>query len=287
MTQIRLPISNRIKLLAPAVVAALALPFGAAEAQQPPPTLVEAGVWVNDTGDGAVEIYVCHDKASRLCGRIVWLKEPLNAQGQPKHDRYNPNESMRNRPICGLPVLGNLARDSEGGFDSGWIYDPKAGKSYSAAIRLAAQDRLVVTGYLGMKFMGKSFTWTRAPANLQRCEGAPGTQPISTGAKPAAKPVTTPGSASAAATPPKPKQQSGTSAASAGSAPATTKTTATAGSPAKATSATAAAPKPKPAQKPVKAVAGSGSDAPAPQPSAKPAPKPVQEADTATSWSGQ
>src|SRR5262249_45678105 len=151
-------------------------------------TLQEAGIWVNDTGDGAVEIYVCQDKANRLCGRIVWLKEPLNAEGVPKHDRYNPKPEMQNRPICGLPVLGNLARDSEGGFGSGWIYDPKAGKSYSAAIRLSARDRLVVTGYLGLKFMGKSFTWTRAPVNQPRCDGVPGAQPIST--KPAAKPAT-------------------------------------------------------------------------------------------------
>ena len=32
---------------------------------------------------------------------------------------------------------------------------------------------LTVTGYLGMKMLGKSFTWTRAPDDLPRCEGAP------------------------------------------------------------------------------------------------------------------
>jgi uncharacterized protein (DUF2147 family) len=298
MTQRTHPIFRPIRQLAPAVITALALASGAAKAQQPSPTLQEAGVWVNDLGDGAVEIYICQDKANRLCGRIVWLKEPLNAQGVPKHDRYNPNQAMQNRPICGLPVLGNLARDSGGGFDSGWIYDPKAGKSYDAAIRLSQRDQLVVTGYLGMKFMGKSFTWTRAPADLPRCNGTPPAQPINNGA---AKPATPPGGAAASAAPPKAAVKPATSATAAAApsgaaatkpastvkAATTSKTTAaktttaaqattakTASAKAATTSAkattgakpttaktttTAAVPKPKPAQKPADDVANANS----------------------------
>lgn len=142
-----------------------------AQGLNPPPA--ETGIWIDDTGAGAVEIYVCQDRADRLCGRIVWLKDPLGSEGGPKRDRYNPNASMQQRAICGLPVLGNLASVPEGGFDGGWIYDPKVGKSYSAAIQLSGPDKLVVTGYLAMKLMGKSFTWTRAPAEVARCEGAP------------------------------------------------------------------------------------------------------------------
>ena len=57
----------------------------------------------------------------------------------------------------------------DGNFDGGWIYDPKAGKSYSVALHLAEPDQLVVTGYLGVKMMGKSFTWSRASPYLLRC----------------------------------------------------------------------------------------------------------------------
>jgi uncharacterized protein (DUF2147 family) len=263
----------------------------AAEAQQPAPALQEAGVWLNDLGDGAVEIYVCQDKASRLCGRIVWLKEPLNAQGQPKRDRFNPKEAMQNRPICGLPVLGNLARVSEGGFDSGWIYDPKAGKSYDAAIRLAQRDQLVVTGYLGMKFMGKSFTWTRAPADLPRCDGS-SPQPINNGG--AAKPTTPPGASAAApqkATKPAAAlapTTAATGAASGGTKPASTAkapaatttskttaaktTTAPPGSATKTTTAKAAAAPAKATAKPATATAKATTAAAAPKP--KPAQKP-------------
>ncbi len=62
---------------------------------------------------------------------------------------------------------------SGGEFDGGWIYDPKVGKSYSSALRLSGNDQLTVTGYLGVKMLGKSFTWRRAPSDLPRCEGAP------------------------------------------------------------------------------------------------------------------
>ena len=66
------------------------------------------GLWYDDTGDGAVEVRPCGDK---LCGYIVWLKEPVSTKtGQPKVDAYNPEPSKRARSICGLQVLGNLER---------------------------------------------------------------------------------------------------------------------------------------------------------------------------------
>jgi uncharacterized protein (DUF2147 family) len=167
---------------------------------------LETGVWVDDSGAGAVEIYVCADRADRLCGRIVWLKEPLNAQGVPKRDKYNPAESMQMRPICGLPVLGNLEKVSEGGFDNGWIYDPKVGKSYSAAVQLASQDRLTVTGYVGLKFLSKTFAWTRAPADLVRCDSASSASLIK-GAKPAAPAAQKPPTTAAAPEPSAPKAE--------------------------------------------------------------------------------
>lgn len=131
----------------------------------------ELGLWYDDSGDGAVEIYICADDPNRLCGRIVWLREPLTDEGVPKRDRYNPKPELQDRSICGLPVIGNLALMTDGTFDGGWIYDPKAGKSYSVALQLAQPDQLVVTGYLGVKMMGRSFTWQRANGDIERCEG--------------------------------------------------------------------------------------------------------------------
>jgi uncharacterized protein (DUF2147 family) len=126
----------------------------------------EAGIWYDDTGKGAVRIEQCENK---LCGKIYWLKETVNAEGKPLIDRHNPNESQRTRPICGLQVVGGLASMADGEWDAGWIYDPKEGKSYSVAMKLDGPDTLKVTGYLVMKLMGRTLTWTRAPADLPSC----------------------------------------------------------------------------------------------------------------------
>jgi uncharacterized protein (DUF2147 family) len=132
------------------------------------------GVWINHTGKGAVEIRPCGDSGAsskRLCGFIVWLKEPNDKRGNPLTDGYNQDRAKRGRPICGLPVLGSLQR-VQGGWDNGWVYDPEQGSSFDAAIQLAARDRLVLTGYKGVKFFSKSFTWRRAPSDLPRCDRA-------------------------------------------------------------------------------------------------------------------
>ena len=134
----------------------------------------EQGLWYNDSGKGAVEIRPCGTNgrdANKLCGFIVWLKNPNGKNGQPLTDGYNSDPSKRHRPICGLPVLGSLQRVSEGGYDNGWVYDPEQGQAFDAAIQLHSADRLILTGYKGVKFFSKSFVWKRAPADLPRCTG--------------------------------------------------------------------------------------------------------------------
>ncbi len=140
--------------------------FVSAQAQQA--QLAEAGIWYDDTGRGAVELVPCGQK---LCGRIVWLKEEVNAEGKPLVDRYNPNPARRTTPICGLQVVGDAQKLSDGTWDQGWIYDPKTGSSYNVALSLQKPDQLKVTGYKGIKLLSKSFMWTRAPADLPRCAG--------------------------------------------------------------------------------------------------------------------
>lgn len=124
------------------------------------------GTWLDDTGQGAIEIAPCGDM---LCGRIVWLKEPTAETGAPLTDELNPDPRRRQHPICGLQIIGNLEQQPNGAWDKGWIYDPKEGKSYDVEIRLRDPDRLQVKGYLGVKFLSETFIWQRAPAELPRC----------------------------------------------------------------------------------------------------------------------
>jgi uncharacterized protein (DUF2147 family) len=178
--------SSRVTQLAAFLWAATVWPVALAAAPK------EAGVWYDDTAQGAIEILQCGDK---LCGRIVWLQEPLNDAGQPKMDRNNPKAENRNRPICGLQILGGLEK-VEGGWDAGWIYDPKQGAAFDLALQLVGKDQLQITGYKGIKLLSKTFMWRRAPADLPRCDpaleqqtGAPPAEKKAKVAKPAEKPA--------------------------------------------------------------------------------------------------
>ena len=75
-------------------------------------------------------------------------------------------------PVCGLQVIGDLKRIGATAWDAGWIYDPKEGKSYDVEIKPRGPDKLVVTGYLGVKFLSESFVWTRASATTPKCQVA-------------------------------------------------------------------------------------------------------------------
>ena len=149
----------------PAAVTETAAQTGSVNSVTPPqPSPV--GVWFDDTGQGAIEIAPCGE---RLCGRIVWLKEPTKENGKPLTDELNPDPNRRQRPICGLQIIGDLKVQPNGTWDKGWIYDPKEGKSYDVELQLRAPDRLQVKGYLGVKFLSESFIWQRAPEGLPRC----------------------------------------------------------------------------------------------------------------------
>ena len=170
----------------------------------------EAGVWIDDTGKGAVKVEPC---GAKLCGTIVWLRDPLNTKGEPLTDKHNPDAGKQKRAICGLSMMGDLQALPEGGFDGGWIYDPKEGKSYSVAVTLAGPNQLHVTGYLGLKLLGKSFIWTRATEPLPSCNVAPAATPDA--APPAPAKVTGTGGAAGAAKPVATKEASGQKAGSA------------------------------------------------------------------------
>ena len=162
---------SRLALSAGAGLLAIAVPTASIAAG----TAEEIGLWYDDTGEGAVRIEPC---GNSLCGKIVWLKDPAHDDGTPLIDRHNPDASKQKRTICGLQILGDLKPSPEGGFDGGWVYDPKDGKSYSLAISLGGKDVLNITGYLGVKFLGQTMKWTRSKTELPSCVAQPTAAPV-------------------------------------------------------------------------------------------------------------
>ncbi len=105
------------------------------------------GVWLDHTGRGAVEITQCGEA---VCGKVVWVADAKNSEG------------------CGLEILGDVKPMGDGTYDEGWIYDPDRDAKFS--VELVPQgNKLSVHGYKGIKMLGETFVWTRAPADLGRC----------------------------------------------------------------------------------------------------------------------
>jgi uncharacterized protein (DUF2147 family) len=147
-------VSDEKIALRAAVLAIGVLPLGALKVSAADVT----GTWIDHTGQGAVEIRACGEL---MCGRVVWLKNPTH-------------RSRSGRPICGAQILGNLRRGETNTWSSGWIYNPEDEERFSAEIKLQNDNTLLVTGYLGIKLLGETFTWKRAPGDLQRCNTAGG-----------------------------------------------------------------------------------------------------------------
>ncbi len=131
------------------------------------------GVWINDTGRGAIEIKPC---GNALCGHVVWVKDASDADG------------------CGRQIIGDVTRSSDAMWGEGWIYSPEKKKKYNVELTPQADGTLKVKGFAGISFLSKTMIWTKAPADLQRCGGetTAAATPAPAEAAPAPAPVTPP-----------------------------------------------------------------------------------------------
>jgi len=117
------------------------------------------GVWQPSEGTAYVKI----DKiGNKYYGRIVWLKEPLNEDGEPKTDVNNPDESLRETPLKGYRILKDFVWDeTEKIWVDGTIYDPKNGTTYNCKIELTEDNKIEVRGFVGTAVFGRTDVWTR------------------------------------------------------------------------------------------------------------------------------
>ncbi len=115
------------------------------------------GQWYTTDKGAIVEIYQCGDK---ICGKIIWLKEPNKENGTPKTDENNPDNKKHNDPIIGLNMLKGFVANGNNKWEDGEIYDPKNGKTYACNMELDGEV-LEVRGYVGISLFGRTEKWTR------------------------------------------------------------------------------------------------------------------------------
>ncbi len=118
------------------------------------------GIWFTEDKDAKIEIFKEGDSYS---GKIIWLKEPKNAEGNDKTDRHNPDEAQKKRKIIGMKMMWDFVYDEDNIWEDGEIYDAKSGKTYSCKMTLSKDgNTLEVRGYVGFSMFGRTSVWTRA-----------------------------------------------------------------------------------------------------------------------------
>lgn len=114
------------------------------------------GVWLTESKKAHVEIYDCDTK---LCGKIVWLMEPNDDNGNPKLDKHNPNKAKQSAPLMGSMMISGMVRASSSMWKDGEIYDAEDGKAYASKMKIKDDKTLEVSGCVF--FFCKTQIWLR------------------------------------------------------------------------------------------------------------------------------
>jgi uncharacterized protein (DUF2147 family) len=117
------------------------------------------GTWLTQGGSSRIRIADC---GGALCGTIVWLKEPNDAEtGKPKTDKNNSDAAKRNRPLLGVQIVLGM---KPAGADkwTGQVYNAEDGKTYSGNLTFTGGNSLQLQGCALGGLICKGQTWTKA-----------------------------------------------------------------------------------------------------------------------------
>jgi uncharacterized protein (DUF2147 family) len=121
-----------------------------------------SGVWLTNTGDAQIRMTKCAHNGADMCGTIIWLQQPRNANGQPLTDEKNPDPAKRMHPLVGTMIAIDFRPTSDDPDRLvGHFYNAEDGQTYNGSIVARAPDALAVTGCL-LVFC-QTQIWTRVP----------------------------------------------------------------------------------------------------------------------------
>ncbi|MFT6834092.1 MAG: hypothetical protein ACJA0H_000118 [Francisellaceae bacterium] len=142
-------------------VALTCLTLGIAYAEQQPCCQANGfeGYWISPTDD-IIQVKACEGGIA-ICAYIAWTEDD-------GFDEANPDESLRNRRICGLEILKLKAFD-DGVWKKGTVYDPLLGMEYKATLKLK-EGELYVRGYIVAEVFGETEVWSPVKNFNKTCE---------------------------------------------------------------------------------------------------------------------
>jgi len=116
-----------------------------------------SGTWLVEDGRARVRLERCGPVRDRICGYIVWMKDPLDVRGQPYRDGQNPDPDKRARALLGHQLLMGLQATPDGRF-AGDIYNAEDGRFYSVSLWRDSSDTLKLKGCL-IGLLCQTQTW--------------------------------------------------------------------------------------------------------------------------------
>lgn len=139
-------------------------------AQKENPGDMILGNWQPSNGRSVINIYKGNpdngEDPNKYYGKVVWLLEPNDENGNPRTDVNNPDESRRQDPLKGMVNLKDLEfvgdkKNLE--WDNGTIYDPNNGSDYSFYVEIDRKNENLLNGrgYIGVSLFGRTDTWKR------------------------------------------------------------------------------------------------------------------------------
>lgn len=75
-----------------------------------------SGTWLVEDGRARIRLERCGPSRDRICGFIVWMKEPADKRGQPYRDSQNPDTDKRARTLLGHQLIMGLQATADGRF---------------------------------------------------------------------------------------------------------------------------------------------------------------------------
>lgn len=126
----------------------------ATRAQNPADKII--GFWLNEEKTTKIEILKTGNTYS---GKIVWLAQPNDPDGNPYTDIKNPDPKKRSQKILGLTIITGL-RYSNNKWSGGSLYGPKRGQYANCSIVLKNSGQLQITVSKGV--LSETKTWTKS-----------------------------------------------------------------------------------------------------------------------------
>src|SRR5688500_12097724 len=115
------------------------------------------GEWLVQSGSAKVRIAPCAGNAGKMCGLIVWARDPREAAAK---DANNPDPKLRTRPSMGRPRIRDLKPARPGRGTGAESDDPERAATYDSTLRVNRDGTLKVEGCVLVVCQGQ--TWKRA-----------------------------------------------------------------------------------------------------------------------------